>query len=317
MMHFCAEFEELFAVVVVMLDDSGSLVQANRGFQRVFAESRGVPGLVCPAGTEVARFFIQPDFAALAALPASEGGLVYQGLMTVGDRDSKTRTLRGRVWRLPDGLRVIAEYDIEEMERVAQSFMDLGWQALQSESEVGRKNWRMRQREASIVEETLKDALTGAGNRRQLEQSLPVEISRARRTGAPLSAFMADLDFFKRVNDAHGHPAGDRVLTRFADLMREQLRATDILVRYGGEEFVVMMPGTAITEGILTAERIRVSLAAEVIPPLPAAVTASFGVVQLQPEEDATSFIERMDRALYQAKHSGRNKVVGGMPGPI
>jgi two-component system cell cycle response regulator len=229
--------------------------------------------------------------------------------MTVGNRQHRTRSLRGRVWRTADDIRVVAEFDVEEMERVGQSFMDLGWQALQSQSELGRSNWRLRQREASIVEASLTDALTGCGNRRQLEQWCEMEISRARR-GAPLSAFMVDIDFFKRVNAELVHAAGDSVLVRFAALIREQIRATDLLARYGGEEFVLLMPGTPLSGALMIAERIRVALARNIIAPLQAPVTASFGVAELLDKEECVALLGRADRALYQAKHGGRNRVV-------
>jgi diguanylate cyclase (GGDEF)-like protein len=100
------------------------------------------------------------------------------------------------------------------------------------------------------------------------------------------------------------------VLVRFAALIREQIRATDLLARYGGEEFVLLMPGTPLSGALMIAERIRVALARNIIAPLQAPVTASFGVAELLDKEECVALLGRADRALYQAKHGGRNRVV-------
>ena len=104
--------------------------------------------------------------------------------------------------------------------------------------ELAHINHKLQQREAQIVASSLTDPLTGVGNRRQLEQALAAEVHRAQCTGTRLSALMIDLDHFKRVNDNYGHEAGDKVLVAFGDLLRRGTRATDIVARFGGEEFV-------------------------------------------------------------------------------
>jgi two-component system cell cycle response regulator len=121
-----------------------------------------------------------------------------------------------------------------------------------------------------------------------------------------------DLDHFKRVNDTFGHEAGDKVLAAFGELLRKQTRATEIVVRAGGEEFVVLMPHTDLADGLATAERIRTAIATARIEPLPDGVTASFGVAELAGGEASDAFMRRVDKALYEAKHTGRNRVVVG-----
>jgi diguanylate cyclase (GGDEF)-like protein len=306
---FPQEFDALRAVAAALVDPAGVLLEANAGMRHLVADSALVAGGADPVGAKVSAFFIQPALAGLLAHPVGDNP-VHQGLMTVGNRQGATRTLRGRAWRVPEGLRVLAEHDIEELERVHRSSLDMSRAAVESQFKVGRDNLRLRQSEARGIEASLTDPLTGIGNRRLLDQSLADELSRAQRAGTPLSAFMADLDFFKRVNDQHGHAAGDAVLVRFAELMRAQVRPTDVLARFGGEEFVLLMPHTALPDGVLTAERIRTNLANEVIPPLEQPVTASFGIAQLQDGEDAAALLERCDRALYAAKKGGRNRVV-------
>ena len=123
---------------------------------------------------------------------------------------------------------------------------------------------------------------------------------------------MADLDHFKRVNDTYGHAAGDRVLAAFGDLLRQHTRVIDIAARFGGEEFIVLLPNTDLENAISIANRIRESLAACPIESLPDPVTASFGVAEMAPDESGSGLLRRADAALYEAKHSGRNRVEVG-----
>lgn len=168
----------------------------------------------------------------------------------------------------------------------------------------------MQQREAQLRALTLTDTLTHLGNRRRLDEALITEASRVGRTGEPLSALMADLDHFKRVNDQYGHAVGDLVLRAFGDLLRSRTRATDVITRFGGEEFIVLMPHTAIAQAIEVAERIRVSFAAMRIAPVTEPITVSCGVAQLVAGATGESLLKRIDRALYEAKNAGRNRVV-------
>jgi diguanylate cyclase (GGDEF)-like protein len=163
------------------------------------------------------------------------------------------------------------------------------------------------------------DGLTGLANRLALEERLATEWALQRRHGAPLAIWIADLDHFKCVNDAHGHPAGDEVLRRTAAALRTTVRATDLAARYGGEEFVVIAPFCGIAGAAKTAERFRNKLAAMSISTGASTirVTASVGVTSL-PEDDAESpsaLLVRADSALYRAKALGRNQVQSSISG--
>jgi diguanylate cyclase (GGDEF)-like protein len=111
------------------------------------------------------------------------------------------------------------------------------------------------------------------------------------------------------VNDNYGHEVGDKVLVAFGDLLRRRTRATDIVARFGGEEFVVLMPDTDLANAFAIADRIREAFAASTIEPLPNPLTASFGVAEMAPGEQGNDLLRRADIALYDAKHSGRNRV--------
>jgi len=253
-----------------------------------------------------AHFFLQPDFSALRLATADVDGEIYHGLLTVGEYHGKTRTLRARVWR------VVAEFDVEELERLYDTVLELNRDYSSAQTELAHANIKLQQREAQILAVSLTDALSGVGNRRRLEQALPLEVSRAKRDGLRLCAIMADIDFFKRVNDNYGHDAGDKVIAAFGGLLLSQTRPTDIVARYGGEEFVIMMPHTDLAHALVAAERIRASVAALRIEPLPNGITSSFGAAELGIGEQADALMRRIDAALYAAKQAGRNRVIAG-----
>ncbi|WP_256128281.1 GGDEF domain-containing response regulator [Desulfolutivibrio sulfoxidireducens] len=163
------------------------------------------------------------------------------------------------------------------------------------------------------------DPLTRAFNRRKLADVLAEETTRARRYGTPLSVILLDIDHFKKVNDTHGHDAGDTVLTEMARLVMGLLRESDRLARWGGEEFFVVAPGVGLGGGVELAERLRAAVADKDFPGVPG-VTASFGVAEYLPGEPVEALVKRADAALYRAKAGGRNRVEGqrlkGSPSP-
>ncbi|RMG12035.1 MAG: GGDEF domain-containing protein [Deltaproteobacteria bacterium] len=155
------------------------------------------------------------------------------------------------------------------------------------------------------------DSLTRAYNRQYLSERLPEEIERHRRYGDSISVVLFDVDHFKRVNDVHGHAAGDAVLVAIADLARELCRETDSVVRYGGEEFLLLLPKTGREGARQLADRLRRRVAHHVVTTEEGAITVtlSAGVAEVQPEEEAQSLLARADAALYLAKRRGRNRV--------
>lgn len=155
------------------------------------------------------------------------------------------------------------------------------------------------------------DRLTGAWTRRRFEEAAAAEMSLARRGRIPVSLLMFDLDHFKNVNDTFGHPAGDKVLAGMAEIVREQLRVSDALVRWGGEEFIVLAPATRIDGGLNLAEKIRRAVASHEFPGT-GRVTISLGVAEFRPDMDLEAWVFLADEALYHAKAQGRNRVVAG-----
>ena len=159
------------------------------------------------------------------------------------------------------------------------------------------------------------DSLTGIMNRRHMEQQIHVEIARAARHDSKLSLILFDLDHFKVVNDTYGHEKGDEALKRTARLASETVRSTDLIGRWGGEEFVVLLPETEMDGAMVVAEKIRQNLdesTEQLYMP-----TASFGVVELHSGENFISLYSRADIAMYSAKHAGRNRVAAFVEGAI
>ena len=155
------------------------------------------------------------------------------------------------------------------------------------------------------------DELTGLYNRRRFLEMLEAEIERSRRYGAPMALVMADIDQFKSINDTYGHSFGDRVLLEVAKLLRTGARATDAVARYGGDEFMVLMPNTTAEEAVSAAERVRRQMAQRTVSDerQSARVTLSAGIAALSSGGAATgdALVREADEALYAAKHSGRN----------
>ncbi|GAB4544560.1 MAG: diguanylate cyclase [Phycisphaerales bacterium] len=156
------------------------------------------------------------------------------------------------------------------------------------------------------------DALTGLGNRAYFNKRLDEEINKSSRSKEPLTLVMCDLDHFKKLNDGYGHPAGDAVLETYASILRDQLRTYDIPCRYGGEEFAIILPGTATPESANICERIRVAIEAQTWPKYDGMkATSSFGLTSIPADDtnSAAAWIEAADQALYSAKTGGRNRV--------
>jgi len=175
-------------------------------------------------------------------------------------------------------------------------------------SEQRKKSLQRTQRDA------MTDALTGIPNRKSFDQRLRTETKVASEKGDPLSLLMADIDFFKRFNDTHGHQIGDQVLKLVGRTLTETLKGRDTPARFGGEEFAVILPATAAEGAIAVAEQIRQRVATRTIVRRDTqqqlgSITMSIGVTQFRPGESPIELIRRADQALYAAKANGRNRV--------
>jgi diguanylate cyclase (GGDEF)-like protein len=180
---------------------------------------------------------------------------------------------------------------------------------LAAQAGIALENARLHER---VQRQATTDELTGLVNRRRFLEALQTELERARLFDTSLSVVLADLDDFKRVNDEHGHLAGDHALKSFGGLLQRHLRKVDVAGRLGGEEFSILLPETGLEQATLVAERMRGAVSQTLLE-LPSgpeiSLTASFGVAELGAGHSAEQLISHADAALYQAKAEGKNRV--------
>ena len=167
---------------------------------------------------------------------------------------------------------------------------------------------QLKEMEEELKRLSITDPLTQIYNRGKFQQALEEEIKRQRRYETDLTAIMLDIDHFKPINDTYGHDVGDKILVKLVELVKQCIRETDIFSRWGGEEFMILLPLTSLDDAARLAERIRVKVMKsyfEVVGP----ITCSFGVSELLPEDTDETFTKRVDNALYESKRNGRNRV--------
>ncbi len=299
--------QELSSVVIALLDENGHVLAANRGFLRM-----SPPPEVGGEPWDVRSLFVNPRLEDVQALVPYHGGalLLYRGILNVAHDDQPCRSLQGHIYRWQQGrLLVAAEYDVEGLEMLGATVMQLNEELAETQRQLLRANRELKRNEVTIRELMHTDTLTGVGNRRRLDEALAAEVERGRRYGDAFCLLITDLDHFKEVNDRYGHTVGDDVLKQFAALLREHCRQSDLVTRFGGEEFVLLLPDTDLTSAVACAERIRHHLESQPLTPQVNRITASFGVAMLTTDEEGGDLLRRADQALYRSKKEGRNRV--------
>ncbi|MDO8607598.1 MAG: PAS domain S-box protein [Phaeospirillum sp.] len=199
--------------------------------------------------------------------------------------------------------------DITERKLAEQSLAERSRDLEALNQELATSNANLAAAHQELERLAMRDTLTGAWNRRCLAEIAQQEMLRMERYAHPVAVIFIDLDHFKQINDTHGHAAGDAVLREFCDIARQCMRATDMLGRWGGEEFVIVTPNSGLMIASLLAERIRTAMVAHHFMHVGQA-TASFGVAECRPAETWDAWLARADAALYSAKQAGRNRVV-------
>lgn len=210
-----------------------------------------------------------------------------------------------------NGIRRIIDRMLEE----TRALMTSG-SRLQTRMKVSSTDLKALQKELDASrKQAMTDSLTGLANRRGLERRMEMERIRARQNNAPFSVILLDIDFFKRINDDFGHLVGDSLLRGFAGILKEQTRRNDLVARFGGEEFLVLLPETDEIGAVAVAEKVKAVLAGKEwrirdTGRTIGQVTASMGVALYGLEESDSRVIQRADQALYRAKEGGRNRIV-------
>jgi two-component system cell cycle response regulator len=223
-------------------------------------------------------------------------------ILAVAEPDNNARLVRG----LEIGVNDYLIRPIDKNEMLAR---------VRTQIKKKRYTERLRDNVQASIEMAITDALTGLFNRRYMETHLSALVEQAANRGKPISVLIVDIDFFKSINDGHGHDAGDDVLREFALRIRKSIRNIDLACRYGGEEFVIVMPETDMGVATMVAERLRRRIATEPFAVQEGScsleVTISIGIAALNaPGDNAAAMLKRADQALYRAKRDGRNRVV-------
>ena len=216
----------------------------------------------------------------------------FRDLAAMGNKMLQERT------RMETGIREMNEFLQDQLQDQTREFLDLN-ENIES---------RIEERTINLKKLTDTDGLTGLYNRRYVFGTLDTLVGDKRASGKDISVIMLDLDNFKRINDTYGHPFGDRVLEKVGETITAQARSSDLAGRYGGEEFIVVLPGTDLEDGVIVAERIREGVRNIDFGVKGLIVTISGGVAQMK-DETTAELVDRADKLLYRAKKKGRNRI--------
>ncbi len=261
----------------------------------------------------------------MASLPAGQvANLLINGLEKMvreidSDLEAYGQDLSKHTSAIEKGRGRLLDTNGSHVEQVKITLDDIIRANLQMTAQLNSTRAKLREREEQVKSLRLKsriDPLTGTFNRGAMEEDLTLEFARSKRYKRPFSIVMADIDFFKKVNDTYGHAVGDDVLRSFTRLIKKGIRESDTLYRYGGEEFLILLRETELGPAGVVAERLRRGIEGHVLKSkddgrVEIRITASFGVAAWR-DSDSTymDIIDRADKALYCAKQSGRNQVV-------
>ena len=274
--------------VIILLDRQGKILDCNF----FFMESTGITKK--PIGRSIQDFMDEDLHAGTAS-----AGDCRSIKLTFSMKPSGTHSLTGHILTAGNRFVIFAHpVSITESELVL-ILSKLTGELTDRTRKINRKN-----RELAAT------PLTGLINRQHLKELLDMEISKARRHDRPLSALITDIDHFKSINETYGHSIGNKILTQISQTLRSMCRKEDIVARFDGEEFIVILPDATAQAAVECAERIRKSIEDLIFPEISKPVTASFGATLFTNRDSGESFVKRMDTALYKAKKSGRNKVV-------
>ncbi|MDF1528543.1 MAG: GGDEF domain-containing protein [Sedimenticola sp.] len=292
-------------LLVGVFDQDGRVLESNAGFRMLCAEEESASDWNC------SEYLINPSWDQLHLSTPSDDSEkpIYQGILTLRFPEENYQSVTAMIFRQEGLYYLVAEYNVEELGLLNTSVAALNDELMRMQRELVRTNHKLEEQRELFRMASITDVLTGLYNRRFFIESLTEEIERSDRYGKNLSLILCDIGHFKDVNDTYGHDQGDQVLRNFSELINESLRSFDIAARFGGEEFILLLPETTIEQAVITAERLRKQFEQQNITSPPTTITASFGVAEYIKEETEVEIIKRADLALYQAKNTGRNRV--------
>ncbi len=265
------------AVAMAMFDSNGDVIEANEGFRfTLMPEDSG----------NVAHRLAEPPFSRLMEMTPDETGLLYTGLITLNIGHGLTRAFAGSVFRRKQLFMLAAELDISAFESLSSENERLNQELEENRKLLSKRNHVLQKLQDEIEAIKRNDGLTGLANIKLLDSRVSEEILRWERYHRPLALLLMDMDNFSGVNDEFGREVGDELLQHVATILNGATRSLDLVARYGGQEFAVLLPETNEMGAMIVAERLRMDLEGQLILPLLRPLTASFGVALLQPEEN-------------------------------
>jgi diguanylate cyclase (GGDEF)-like protein len=293
------------AVFVLLLAPDGTIRTRNRAAERIFPADPAID-----SGQKIWDYLVSSDADHLR-LRLSESEAPHDGsfLLNLTDGEQSPITWEAALLHCSGAILLLGTQERQQDSHFYIETLKLTNDLSMMMREAARKNRELQDANATIERLARTDSLTGLVNRRTLNTALLREIARAERQGDWLSLIAADLDHFKAVNDQYGHKAGDQALERAALVFGIQMRPYDLAARYGGDEFMLMLPGTSTDSAIAIAERVRRKIAEVEVPEGAGPLTASMGVASWSPGDTMDSLLARADAALYVAKRTGGNRI--------
>lgn len=287
-------------IIFIILDSEGKIETANNYTARLFGEDI--------IGKSFDKLLVQ--YHQKFSFEDLSNSYKSEYLLNIYTQDTVTQTYHFHFFRYDNKILVFAHLDVDEIQALSNEIISVNQELSNLSRELSKKNIELEKANKKIAELSRIDPLTDLANRRFFNERLNELVSLSHRKSQPLSLIMTDLDNFKSINDKYGHDMGDNVLITYADLMKNCVRTEDLVSRFGGEEFMIILPLTTSEEAYKVAERIRRKLFQKDILKNGVTITASFGVCTLKTEESIEPIIKRVDTALYKAKESGRNKTI-------
>ncbi len=293
--------DRVSTICAVLFDEQLNIVDCNRAFKTIVGDGSG------PVGRKFDSYLLAED-RNLKVAPPKEGFQELRFTLTgeIGDQNNMV----GYLARTAGGYLLFCERAWITEDQIFEEISMINNQLANMTRELNKKNIALEKANATINKLLRSDALTGIANRLYFQEYYQKVQAYAVRHHSSLSLVMADLDHFKEVNDQHGHQVGDQALVEFAKLLQENCREEDLPVRYGGEEFCVLLVAADAEQAYSQAERMRLQVEKATIGEQQLKITASFGLATLMEGESLDGLLKRADEALYQAKNSGRNRVV-------
>lgn len=291
-------------IVGLVLAADGTILECNKAFQNLMKVEES------PVGRPLS-IFLSPDQPALLERIKTGSPAPERATVRLAASDETAVSLDACLGGEPGKTLLFAPVRTPQEESLVAKMSLLNLEMARLAGELTKKNRELEEANGIITRLMNTDPLTGIANRRQFEDVAGKALAFSRRQGIPLSLIMADIDHFKQFNDRFGHAMGDEVLVAFAQMLSRSCRFEDTVCRYGGEEFLVLLPGTPLVPTRFIAERLRENTEKLAIPGLEEGVRASFGVAEFLADETLEELISRTDKALYKAKSRGRNSVEG------